>query len=292
MVSANLLSMRCIKGLAVLGAVLLFTVLSVPGAESLVEKDVCAVYFTYVGCPHCAITDPLVLSELPEQYPNLFVIEYEFVLEPENSYVLYDYNEEYGCGTGVPLLIFDAEDTIVGDTPILQSIEGIIEEGPNPCPVLGGSAGFADLDLAGMPGKPKVWAKDRILIKTGEGGNNPLLKELLIVENLSAVLLEADFQAVTPEPVLLSGARFPQLNVMQQVEFEHAIRIDNWIFQWNGEGMVPGSPDDNVSGTEPGDETDESPRGITVDWGRLIVSLVSVIIIICVITLIYMRVRG
>jgi hypothetical protein len=294
MVSFNWL-LNIMKGSAVLLATFLLVVICVPNAVAQAEKDVCAVYFTYVGCPHCATSDPFVLVELTEKYHNLVVIEYEFVLQPENSYVLYDYNEEYDCGTGVPLVIFNKEENVAGDVPILQNMEGVIEKGPNECPLADGSASFEDLDLTGMPGKSKLWTKDRILMKYGEGGDNELLKRLLTGDNLSAVLEGISFQAVEPEPVLLSGVRFPQLDVLQSAEFEHAIKIDNWIFQWNGEEISSGvseEPDNNVSGTEPANNTGGNPSGIEVDWSRMIISLISAIIIISAIILIYKRVKS
>ena len=36
----------------------------------------CTLYFTFIGCPNCAHTDPIVLTEWPQKYPNLVVIEY------------------------------------------------------------------------------------------------------------------------------------------------------------------------------------------------------------------------
>ena len=38
------------------------------------DKVVCTVYFTYIGCPNCAFTDPIVLTEWTEKYDNLVVI--------------------------------------------------------------------------------------------------------------------------------------------------------------------------------------------------------------------------
>jgi hypothetical protein len=211
--------------------------LTAPQVFAQTEKDVCAVYFTYVGCPHCAITDPVVLVDMTEKYSNLVVIEYEFVLEPDNSYVLYDYHNEYECGTGVPLVVFGKGKDISGDTPIMRNIEEMIGSEPNGCPLVGGSSAFKDLDITSLPGKPKIWTKDRILIKTGVGGDKELLKELLITENLSHAFEGVEFEKTEPEEVLLSGSKFPQLNVRGSVEFEHAIRIGNWIFQWNGEDV-------------------------------------------------------
>jgi len=41
------------------------------------SENICAVYFTRVGCPHCAKTDPIILKDLLKEYPNLIVLEYE-----------------------------------------------------------------------------------------------------------------------------------------------------------------------------------------------------------------------
>ena len=40
------------------------------------EDKICAIYFTGVGCPHCAKTDPVVIKELTNEYNNLAIIEY------------------------------------------------------------------------------------------------------------------------------------------------------------------------------------------------------------------------
>ena len=41
--------------------------------------DICAVYITGIGCPNCAVTDPVVFSEFTANYPNLVIIEYEIL---------------------------------------------------------------------------------------------------------------------------------------------------------------------------------------------------------------------
>ncbi len=208
------------------------------GVQVQAMKDVCAVYFTYVGCPHCANSDPVVLSEMTDKYSNLVVIEYEFVLNPENSYVVYDYNNEYQSGAGVPMIIFDKSRMIVGDTPILDSVDGFISSGPNGCPLLEGSVDFSSVDINGLPGSPKLWTKDRILIKKGETGDNSVLRELIESSDIQSVLEGVEFVITDPEPVQLSGIKFPQLGVPGTVEFDHAINVGGWKFQWNGDAVI------------------------------------------------------
>ena len=68
---------------------------------------ICAVYFTGVGCPHCAKTDPVVLEDLLREYPNFIVIEYEIYQQGQNAPLLYEYDSKYQSGLGIPLIIFN-----------------------------------------------------------------------------------------------------------------------------------------------------------------------------------------
>ena len=34
--------------------------------DKSLSSKICAVYFTYIGCPNCAVVDPLVLIEWPK----------------------------------------------------------------------------------------------------------------------------------------------------------------------------------------------------------------------------------
>jgi len=59
-----------------------------------------------------------------------------------------------------------------------------------------------------------------------ESGNKNLKN--LLFENLDYVLENLEFEIIQPQQVALSG---------QNIEFEHAIRVDGWILQWNGKGL-------------------------------------------------------
>ncbi len=279
------------KSIIAISVAFLLVVLTSPQAYAQTGKDVCAVYFTYVGCPHCAYGDPAVLVDATGKYPGLVVIEYEFVLVPENSYVLYDYNEVYECGAGVPMIIFSKEKGIVGDTPILQNLEGMIKSGPNDCPLLGGYSAFRDVDIANLPGKPKIWTNDRILIKEGDGGDNELLKELLTTENISAALEDAEFEVAEPEELLLSGSKFPQLDVQGSVKFENAIKIGDWTFQWNGEDVHANG---NGNGGDDGDGDGNTVNGGTDNAGTSpsIYYLAIIVVIIIIILVLYFTRSG
>ncbi|MBD3310303.1 hypothetical protein GF351_03735 [Candidatus Woesearchaeota archaeon] len=190
-------------------------------------KDVCAVYFTGVGCPHCARSDPVILQDYLKEYPQLVVIEYEIYQQQENAPLLPQYDSLYSTGFGIPLIIFE-NDHIVGDTSIIKGAQELIEKDHSRCALLGKQVDFGSLDISSLPGKPKLWTDDRILIRTDESSHNTLLKALLTAENISSVFHNLDYKVEEPRTVPLSGS---------SVLFDNAIQLDGWLFQWNGEAV-------------------------------------------------------
>lgn len=199
-------------------------------SQAFQKEHTCVVYFTGVGCTHCAKADPFVLEDLLREYPNFIVIEYEVYQQSENAPLLYEYDSKYQSGLGIPLMIFNKEQHIAGDLSILRDVRGIIEKsGFNKCPLIDGSSiDFDDLNLTILPGFPKIWYQEKILIKAGSGGNSQLLKSLLTEDNLSEALKGVEFERINPLKVPISG---------RYIEFDNAISIGNWIFQWNGEEL-------------------------------------------------------
>jgi len=208
---------------------------------SFAQEDnyICAVYFTGVGCPHCANADPLILENLPKEHPNLIFIEYEIYQQRENAPLIEKYSQNYNSGLGIPLVIFNKDNYIVGDRPILENVrESIDKIKKNPCPLADGSSqDFKSLNLAVLAGKPKIWQGDRILINVGEenewvfGWNgqaaekqnstdinpNDILQKLISAENIPGLLNEIKYSSIDgPIAVPLSG---------KYVNFENAIDL-------------------------------------------------------------------
>ncbi len=211
------------------GAGLTLPVLAAP------DGYICTVYFTGIGCRHCEMTAPLLLTQLPKEYPNLVVIEYEIYGKEENTLVFDNYVSAYHTDYHIPLLIFGQETYFSGHLPIVNNIRGLIEEtDSNECPLIDGSSqDFSDLDLSSLPGYPLIWHQEKVLIKRGPEGDGELLKELLTNDNLSEALKGVEFEAIEPIEVAIPGA---------EVNFEHGIIIDDWILQWNGEGIATPTP--------------------------------------------------
>lgn len=208
------------KTLALVFLVLL--VFLIPQGIAQEQGKVCLVYFTGVGCPHCAKTDPVVLDEIPKNFSDVVIIEYEIYQQRKNAPLLLKYNNKYGTGTGIPLLIFDENKPRVGDRPIIKNIEKDLEKiEQSPCLLINKTVGFEDLDLNNLPGKPKIWSNGRVLIKKEENitANTEEIKELLFLEESELV----NYKKIEPKPVHLSG---------KTLDFLEAIKIDGWILEY------------------------------------------------------------
>ncbi len=226
---------------------------------SAAEKDVCAVYFTGIGCPHCAKADPVVLKDLLEDHPDLVIIEYEVYQSQENAPLIYDYNIGYNSGMGIPLLIFSRDNIITGDIPIIQEAEGVIESlGTNGCPMPDGSSvDFSEIDLSAIEGNPTIWTNNRAL-KASSYEDGELLKRLLVEDDIAGVLSGEGFQLTEDNSFALSGG---------QISFEHAIGLDSLSFKWNGEcpdALKDGEINETCENSTSGYDTPRSLEEFTV----------------------------
>ncbi len=214
-------------GALIIAAAVLMALLVIPSFASALEKDVCAVYFTGIGCPHCAKADPVVLQDMLNEYPNLVIIEYEIYQNQDNAPLIYNYNLKYSSGMGIPLLLFNRDDKIVGDIPIIQEGGQTIERlSSNGCPLQDGtSTDISDIDFSELPGNPTIWTKGRTLTPTG-GGNGDMLKRLLTEDDLESVFSSGNFSLTDEKSMPLSGG---------QIAFEHAVSFGGGYFKWNGE---------------------------------------------------------
>ncbi len=201
---------------------------SINAAEA--ESDyICAAYLTGIGCHNCAVTDPVLFIESTSKYPNFIIFEFEIFNDSmANRAIKESYFHSYlpGQRSGVPFFILNQTDKYIGRLNVLK-VPGIIEsKKANLCPLSSGvGVSFEKIDITTIHARFKIWTKNRVLI-SGSRGNNKVLKKVLTEENLSQALAGVDFQKVDPVPVHLSGA---------DLSFQHAIMIDEWRLQWNGD---------------------------------------------------------
>ena len=215
------------------------------------ESQVCVVYFTYIGCPNCAVTDPIVLKEWTGKYDDLVVIEYMWDARKvgwnhPNARLLGEYAQKYGTQAAVPQLFISEKRIRVGRLDVPSGEEDIKNMKSNPCLLLDGSVPFNELNLSELLGKPKIWANKRILIYSGNDewifqwdgskvsekivGNKiadeGLLKRLLFSDDIPTILDGIKFEIVEPERVEFSGIAFPSNHMTQYVEFENAVKLN------------------------------------------------------------------
>jgi len=102
------------------------------------EPKYCLIYFTGVGCPHCALTDPFLFYGILEwngkkyvfkEKENTIVVEYEIYKEGKYNAKVFDKYleiffkpEERWWYAGVPHIFINKNKVIVGDIPILEKL--------------------------------------------------------------------------------------------------------------------------------------------------------------------------
>lgn len=215
---------------------ILFILFFFPAASA---KTICGVYITGVGCPHCAASDPIILKDYMKKYPNFVVLEYEIYQIKKNQDVFKSYIYSADAGQGVPQMLIGEEKEVgeksSGGGPTTTWTESKLQ-GLNsaPCKLSNGSKkNFKDLDLNDLPGKPKIWRGNRILIKERGGKTSPELLRDLLFENISKTLKEASYEEVQPKEIALSG---------QKVHFDNAVKLEGWRLQWNNELVNNNAP--------------------------------------------------
>ena len=227
---------------------LLFIFLLLPFQKIFGSDYFCLVYFTFIGCPNCAVTDPIVLNQWTKKYPNLVVIEYGWRSgdwQNPNSKFFGDYAKVYKTQAAVPQIIIDKNNIKLGRIEVPKAEKDIEEREFNLCPLIDKSISFEKLNLKELPALPKIWANGRILIRLSENewlfqwnGENPPktigkekftqkeLKELLFAENIFDKLANKVFDIVEPQKVEFSGSAFPSnYGFVPYAKFENAIKI-------------------------------------------------------------------
>ncbi|HVP25220.1 MAG TPA: hypothetical protein VMS81_04490, partial [Methanomicrobiales archaeon] len=224
-----------------------------PGfAGEMPPATVVGYYFTGEGCSHCARVTPVLFGDWLARYPGLVVVEYEVWSHPENAAVM----AGMGQALGVPDIVFGPNAAFVGDTPILSGVPPFLNRSFASPASRENLTSLGSLDIEGLQGYPLVWEGERVLIREGPGGNTTILRGLLSGIDPATELAAVNYVPLDPVTVTHEGA---------STRFEHALRVDGWVFAWNGEPLTnqtpfPGTP---APTTTPTGGACEPPAGFT-----------------------------
>jgi thiol-disulfide isomerase/thioredoxin len=204
---------------------IIISLFSLPGyceTNRLPKNIVYVVYFTGMGCPHCAKVDPVLLRDTVRS-KNVMVIEYEIYKQRENARLLIKYSDRYKTDLGIPLIIAgDTTDkTISGDFFILHSLDNFLQKNKNNKIVLPNSdIDFVKLDLAKLPKLPKIWYKSRVAIKKDiNSTENNTIKEFIINKTIPK-----DATAIKYRSILLAESK---------IRFKQAVEFNGWWLMYN-----------------------------------------------------------
>jgi cytochrome c biogenesis protein CcdA len=153
-------------------------------------KYVCGVYFTGIGCPHCANIAPVVKDFLINN-PNVALLRYEIYNKTDNVPIMDAYLSSYSVPPGIPLIMFSKDVYLRGDSPIIENLESTVASlGENPCPLMNGSTlRFNDLNCDSLPGRPEVLIENETII--GGGACVEPKQELTLAKILSLAAVDA-----------------------------------------------------------------------------------------------------
>jgi len=271
--------------------ILAHTVRDAPADES--QNYFCTLYFTYIGCPNCAYTDPKVLLNWTKRYPQLVVIEYMWIggdFGDPNSRFFGEFCQKYRTPASVPKLVFDKTKIFGGSIDIPGAVNKIGEK--NPCPLLEKPVYFENLDLNSLPAFPKIWANGRVLVRLGKNSwlfqwngeevsqkirgkqipDSGKLKELLFTSNIAKSLEGIDFEVVAPKFLKMGAVAFSKeelFSIWKKIDlsfsekdyiptagFENAIKINV------SENLITSKPEENQ---EPKEEISPKPEEETIN---------------------------
>ncbi len=244
------------------------SILPTPELYSTINDNlICGVYFTGIGCPHCAKIDPILFKETLPNNPNLVIIELEAKQKRENAIFIVDYDEIYNSGFSIPFLILNKENVYHYDNIIVDFLDNNFNNlTNNNCPLPTsiypkGATSFLELNLNNLEGKPIIWKGDRALEKTGDSAiTSEQLHLLLTDENIDSILKDIPHNHLEDNYLTYSG---------DVIFFYNTAEMDGWKFYWNGECNIE---DQNLAVCEPGTEYGETDKA---NYERL--SLIKVI---------------
>jgi cytochrome c biogenesis protein CcdA/thiol-disulfide isomerase/thioredoxin len=194
------------------------------------SKTKVLVYFTGIGCPHCAKIDPILFNDLIVNNKDVAIIEYEVKHKQENAQYMLYYNEVYNSGYDIPVAIFDKDNKFYYNeiSNFIDNNFNNLQENVIPLPknIYDGEPDyFENINLDKLKGRPVIWKNNRALEKTCDCNlSSDYLIELLNTNNVDLLLENKEFNFLENKTLDYSqGSK----------EFKNSIQLSCWRFYWN-----------------------------------------------------------
>lgn len=189
-----------------------------------------ATYFTGIGCPHCSVASPFIKNVVEEDV-SFVVIEYELYKESRNAPLISQYNDTYNIGMGIPVIFFNDETKLSGDTGIENNLKLFANQfKANSVQLPTKLTGIADLQLKDLPGYPKIYRQNRVAIRTEikeiTAEQNDEIISFITTDLSKWTSIKQEGEIVTPQIVNFPGG---------SSTYENALKVNGWLLQWNGE---------------------------------------------------------
>jgi hypothetical protein len=214
----------------VLTTVLFFSTLSIVHASSDVKSFM---YFTGIGCPHCANVSPMIHNKINSD-DSLLMIEYELYRESSNAKVLSDYGDRFSFNLAIPLVVYKPQVYDLGDGPIIANIDSHITTlDSNIVQLPDKEISWNELDLNDFTGQPKIFGKDRVAIKNGTKNitneQSSLIKDFLISNDVNHFVTQ------------LRGGKVNEFSVEYPGGteiYDNGVILGSWTLLWRGTGKA------------------------------------------------------
>lgn len=215
----------------------IFPIINNPITNTQKTEVLGLVYFTGIGCPHCAKIDPILLRDIALSRNDLAIIEYEVkALKEYNANLMLEYNEQYGSGTGYPLAIFSENDYYISGN-ILPKVEEYLKEGKKtnilfPTSVYEkGTTAFEDIEFSKLKGKPAIWYNRKVVSRYYDGEtpiDDSVLHQILnakTIEEIEQIIKKYDYHTIDDTKIQLSQT---------EVVFDNTAHLPGWKIYYNG----------------------------------------------------------
>lgn len=198
------------------------------------------VYFTGIGCPHCAKVDPVLLRDMLFKGEKLAIIEYEVKASSENAQLMIQYNSTFSSGLGYPLAIFGENDYYISGN-IIPKVEEYLKQGktndiPFPASVYSkGTTAFENIEFSKLSGKPTIWYNSKVISRY-EDGETPvddkvfhLILNANTTEEIEEIIKQYNYHTIDDKKIQLSQT---------EVVFDNVIHIPGWKIYYNGNSTL------------------------------------------------------